>query len=83
MCCTAALRDLARSGEAGRLRRDAGISQRTMARALGVSSPAMSAAEMGRGPFPWHRAPGWLRVLRGLANHEAVSDELRGERDAA
>jgi DNA-binding XRE family transcriptional regulator len=79
----AALRDLILSGEAGRLRQSAGISQATLAAGLGIARKNLSAMENGRLPS---RRYGiglrYLRVLRGLANHEAVTRETAGRRAA-
>jgi transcriptional regulator with XRE-family HTH domain len=81
---SSALRDLMRSGEAGRLRSSAGISQATMAAGLGISRQRLSRLECGYGSSPGLAFAGrWLRVLRGLANHEAVTRELAAQRRAA
>jgi DNA-binding XRE family transcriptional regulator len=70
------LRDLIRSGEAGRLRQAAGISQVTMAAGLGIARANFSAMENGRMPQRYGIGPRYLRVLRGLARHEAVTEEM-------
>ncbi|HEV2452208.1 MAG TPA: helix-turn-helix transcriptional regulator [Streptosporangiaceae bacterium] len=70
------LGDLIRSGEAGRLREAAGISQATMAGGLGIARMTLCRVE-NRQQRPGRFLAGrWLRVLRGLANHEAVTKEL-------
>jgi DNA-binding XRE family transcriptional regulator len=75
---SAVLRDLIRSGEAGRLREAAGLSQATMAAGLGVSRKALSRIENGhiRTPRYLDFAGRYLRVLQGLARHEAVTEEM-------
>lgn len=81
---SAVLRDLIRSGEAGRLREAAGISQVTMAAGLGIARKNFSAMENGRLPQRYGIGPRYLRVLRGLARHEAVTAEMAAtERRAA
>ena len=81
---SAILRDLIRSGEAGRLRAHAGISQVTMAAGLGIDRARLSRFENGgRYPRDLDFAARWLRVLRGLARHEAVTREIAASRRAA
>ena len=80
---SSALRDLIRSGQAGRLRQSAGISQKTMAEGLGVARKNFSKIENGRYPRNLAFAARYLRVLRGLARHEAVTREMAAQRRAA
>lgn len=80
---SAVLRDLIRSGEAGRLREAAGISQTTMAKGLGIARKNLSAMENGRMPQRYGIAGRYLRVLRGLANHEAATEPAALSRQAS
>lgn len=79
----AALRDLTRTGEARRLREAAGISRGTMGAALGITRQAFWSVEAGRYPPGRDLAVRYLRVLRGLANHDEVRRELAREERAA
>src|SRR5579862_9123655 len=63
VCCTNELRDLIRSGEAGRLRQAAGISQTTMGAALGVSHVMVGYIENRRHPVPWRLQPSYYRKI--------------------
>lgn len=80
MSCARNLRDLIRSGEAGRLRQGAGISQETMAAGLGIARRSLGQIENGRAAPGLALAASYMRVLRGLRNHEAVSRELAQQR---
>jgi DNA-binding XRE family transcriptional regulator len=75
---TVVIAALVRSGEAGRLRQSAGISQETMAAGLGITRGFFSRVENGRQRPGRFLAFRYLRVLRGLARHEAVTRELAG-----
>jgi transcriptional regulator with XRE-family HTH domain len=76
LCWGTELAALIRSGQARGLRTRAGISLTTMAAALGVSRPMLSLVERGQrtGTSP-EFGPRYLRVLRGLANHEQAWQE--------
>lgn len=82
---TAALRDLIRSGEARRLRKDARIRATVMAAVLGISPAHLANIEAGRRipPAGTALAASYARILRGLANHDEVSRELAREERAA
>jgi DNA-binding XRE family transcriptional regulator len=65
------------SGEARRLREDAGIAAATMADALGVTRNWFSRVERGDALPSRHLGPRYLRVLQGLARHEQAWQEPR------
>ena len=72
-------RDFLESGEPRRLRVDAGIRLVTLAEALGVSKSTLSDIERGitsRTRLPVRSR--YLRVLRGLAEHERAFQQQRG-----
>jgi len=77
------LRALLARVDARQLREDAGISQSTVARALGVSSQQVHSWETGR-QLPCMAAGfRWARFVAGLERHAEVAAELEREADAA
>ena len=74
-----AVRDLARSGEAGRLRQNAGLSHAVMAAGLRTSRSLFTDLENGRRQPGPRLAARYLRVLQGLRNHDEVSRELAAQ----
>ena len=69
--------------DAGRLRRDAGISQATVGKALGV--PQHHVSKWERGQYLPCTAAGfrWIRFVAGLERHAEVTAELRQHRLAS
>ena len=84
MCCRRELRELTRSGEAGRLREACGFSQEAVAGALGIAKGTLWDLEHGRYSYPDLAVSArYMRVLRALRNHDEVTRELAAGRKAA
>lgn len=70
---------LVATGEARRLRKDAGIGLATMAEAFGVSGATLGNLERGVAVPGIGLGRKWLRVLNGLAWHETAGAIARGK----